>query len=141
MIDNNSPKLRVMAVEDNAIDLEFLKHKLFKLTMAYEMTSFTQAEDALFFLQKSLDDPQSNPLPQLFFLDLKLPGESGLELLKKIKSHPEFAKIPVIMMTVSDKIEDLVSTYKHGGTFFMRKPWDEKILQEVLAQLKIWNKI
>jgi len=42
---------------------------------------------------------------------------------------------------VSDKIEDLVSTYKHGGTFFMRKPWDEKILQEVLAQLKIWNKI
>ena len=64
--------------------------------------------------------------PELIFLDIKLPGESGLELARKIKST--HAEIVVAMLTSYDLPEYREAAYKSGANYFFAKgtsPWEE----------------
>ena len=65
-----------------------------------------------------------NHCPQLLVLDLKLPKIDGFEVLKKIKSHPEAKKIPVIVLTGSKDINDWVESYDLGVDCLLQKTSD-----------------
>ncbi|HEX4156677.1 MAG TPA: sigma-54 dependent transcriptional regulator [Acidobacteriaceae bacterium] len=66
----------------------------------------------------------------LLLLDLALPGESGIDLLPRIKSlAPE---LPIIMITAYGTVGNVVDAIRAGASNFIQKPWDnEKLLADI----------
>ena len=77
--------------------------------------------------------------PDLLLLDLKMPGKTGHEVLEVIKADDELRKIPVAVLTSSDRDEDIARSYGLGGNHFLTKPEDpaelELRLRALLANL------
>ena len=73
--------------------------------------------------------------PDLILLDLKMPGRTGLEVLEAIKADDEFRRIPVAVLTSSDRDEDVAQSYGLGGNHFITKPENPAELEVRLRSL------
>lgn len=78
--------------------------------------SFTSATEALAQL-----DAGAEP-PQVLVSDIRMPGESGLELLKKVKTR--FPALPVIIMTAYSDLDSAVAAFQGGAFEYLPKPFD-----------------
>lgn len=78
--------------------------------------SFASADEALEKLRHSA------ALPRLLLSDLRMPGTSGLELLRLCKAR--FADLPIIIMTAYSDLESTVSALKGGAFEYLSKPFD-----------------
>ena len=74
-------------------------------------------------------------MPDLVLLDLKMPGRSGHEVLQTIKGDDELRKIPVAVLTSSDRDEDVAQSYGLGGNHFITKPENPAELEQRLRSL------
>jgi two-component system, sensor histidine kinase ChiS len=76
----------------------------------------------------------------LIMLDLMMPDMYGLNLLKKIKSDPNFADIPIILQTGSSDENEIVKALDMGIVCFIRKPYKKKdILEEIENTIRLRN--
>ncbi len=143
MIEPSKSLLNILLVDDEPSAVHLLSHHLKDLKIDHQMTVFRTGEEAVEYLEGRIarEGIERKPLPDLIFLDLRLPGENGLEALAQIKTNPNLRNIPVIVSTVSKEQEDLIESYKRGGTFFLQKSNDEKMLGVVLQQLKAFNRL
>jgi len=71
--------------------------------------------------------------PELVLLDLMLPGEDGLTILKKLRSSPATAEIPVIMATAKDSEFDKVIGLDSGADDYLAKPFG---MMEMISRIK-----
>ena len=76
--------------------------------------------------------------PELILLDIMLPGDDGLELLKKLKSSPKTKGIPVIMVTAKGSEYDKVVGLDSGADDYVTKPFGmmELVAYQGSAQTK-----
>lgn len=75
--------------------------------------------------------------PDLLVLDLMLPGESGLEVCKKIRADESYRRIPVIMLTAKGSETDKIVGLELGADDYMSKPFSTKeLVARVKAQLR-----
>jgi len=82
------------------------------------------------------------PHPDLVLLDLQMPRMNGLEVLAEIKQHPQWKRIPVVMMTSSDKEQDILTAYNLHANCYVTKPIDmEKFLEVVRSIEDFWLSI
>lgn len=83
-----------------------------------------------------------SPVPGLILLDLNMPRMDGREALKEIKSHPDFRRIPVIVLTTSKAEEDIIRSYDIGANSFIVKPVTAEGFIEVIRSLqRYWLEI
>lgn len=66
--------------------------------------------------------------PDLIILDIMLPGQSGLDVCRKVKSNPELKNIPVIMISAKSEELDVVLGLELGADDYVTKPFSAKIL-------------
>ena len=66
--------------------------------------------------------------PELIILDIMLPGLSGLDVCRKLKSHPELAKIPIVMISAKSEEVDIVLGLELGADDYVSKPFSLKVL-------------
>ncbi len=66
--------------------------------------------------------------PDLVVLDIMLPGQSGLDVCRKLKSHPDLKDIPVIMISAKSEELDVVLGLELGADDYVTKPFSPKIL-------------
>ena len=71
--------------------------------------------------------------PELILLDIMLPGDDGLELLKKLKSSPKTKGIPVIMVTAKGSEYDKVVGLDSGADDYVTKPFG---MMELVSRIK-----
>lgn len=64
----------------------------------------------------------NHAMPDLIISDIKMPGESGLQFLEKVKA--KFPNIPVIIMTAFSDLDSAVDSYAHGAYEYLPKPFD-----------------
>ena len=64
----------------------------------------------------------NHDMPDLIISDIKMPGESGLQFLEKVKA--KFPNIPVIIMTAFSDLDSAVDSYAHGAYEYLPKPFD-----------------
>jgi DNA-binding NtrC family response regulator len=69
--------------------------------------------------------------PDVIFLDINLPGISGVEVLKAVKELDE--AIPVVMMTANDDNALAAEAIKHGAFSYVPKPFDLRYMDHLLA--------
>ena len=77
--------------------------------------------------------------PELFLLDIELPGMNGYEVCRMIKDTPDWKNIPVIFLSGHDTPEDAWAGYDAGGQDFIAKPFDVGELYrklEIIFQLE-----
>lgn len=72
-------------------------------------------------------------LPELILLDIMLPGEDGLSILKRLKSDSRTAGIPVILLTAKDSEMDKVRGFDCGADDYIPKPFG---MMELVARVK-----
>ena len=75
----------------------------------------------------------SQPLPQLILLDLMLPGEDGLSVLRRLRGANDTCRIPVILLTAKDSEYDKVIGLESGADDYITKPFG---MMELLARIK-----
>ncbi|NQE62857.1 hypothetical protein E1H18_3113 [Caulobacter sp. RHG1] len=74
--------------------------------------------------------------PDAILLDVRIPGQSGLDALMTLKDS-DFASIPVLMLTGDGRLDRIVQAMQLGATGYVMKPFDgPKLVGEVRAMLK-----
>jgi CheY-like chemotaxis protein len=98
-------------------------------------------EEAIAFLNR--EGPYSTaPRPDLILLDLKMPRMDGHEVLAIIKEHPDWKRIPVVIMTACDDEKDIFQAYDHHANCYITKPIDmEKFIEAVRSIEDFWMSI
>lgn len=66
--------------------------------------------------------------PDLVILDIMLPGQNGLDVCRKMKSHPELKNIPVVIISAKDEELDVVLGLELGADDYVPKPFSPRIL-------------
>ena len=80
-----------------------------------------EALEFVFGTSSEVDREEPKQL-KLILLDLKLPRLDGYEVLKRIKSDPRTARIPVVMLTSSSEARDVMRNYDMGANSYVIKP-------------------
>ncbi len=66
--------------------------------------------------------------PDLVILDIMLPGQSGLDVCRKIKTNPDLKDIPVIIISAKSEELDVILGLELGADDYVTKPFSPKIL-------------
>ena len=82
---------------------------------------------------KSFWQAINEKLPRLIVLDIMLPGEDGLEVLKKLRTFPSTRKLPVMMLTAKGTEHDKVMGLDSGADDYLPKPFG---MMELVARVK-----
>lgn len=94
----------------------------------------TSGFDCLGFASgKELFEELSNTIPDLIMLDIMLPEEDGLSILKKLKNNENTSSIPIIMSTAKGSEYDKVIGLELGADDYLVKPFG---MMEMLARIK-----
>ena len=73
-------------------------------------------------------------LPDLIMLDAMMPGLSGFEVLRRLKSDPALRSVPVIMVTAKGHERDVLSGLRGGAVDYVVKPFS---LKELAARVEL----
>ena len=94
---------QILLVEDDGNDVFFFRRALRKAELDLPLQLVTDGEQAVRYLNGDgkYRDRGAHPLPDIIFLDLKLPYLSGMEVLEFIQKQPALHKIEVIVLTSS----------------------------------------
>jgi len=128
-------RIKVLVVEDNPDDEIIIKRAMRKGDVKCDLYFARDGEEALDFLSrknKFVDVPR----PDLILLDLNLPKISGFEVLDKIKCDDRLRRIPVIVLTISEREEDMVKAYDSGAASFMTKPVDSRDFERLIETVQ-----
>jgi two-component system alkaline phosphatase synthesis response regulator PhoP len=113
----------IYCVEDDRSIRELIIYAL--KSNGYEATGFSEGRP--FF--KALE----SGLPSLILLDIMLPGEDGIEILKQLKASPKTRHIPIIMLTAKSTEYDKVLGLDSGADDYITKPFG---IMEFLSRVK-----
>jgi chemotaxis family two-component system response regulator Rcp1 len=115
--------IEILLVEDVAEEAEMTMGVLSSGRVRNRLHWVADGEEALEFLSRKGRHADA-PLPDLILLDLNMPRMNGLEVLTEIKQHPLWKRIPVVMMTASDKEQDILTAYDRHANCYVTKPLD-----------------
>ncbi len=112
-----------LIIEDEEDISELLKVTLQGIGLSPKQ--FQSGEDGL---QAALKISAHSKL-EMILLDLMLPGLDGLEVCKRLKTHEQTAKIPIVMVSAKGEESDVVRGLELGADDYLTKPFSPKILQ------------
>ena len=72
-------------------------------------------------------------MPELVLLDIMLPEEDGLSILRKLRARPATKRLPIIMLTAKNSEYDRVIGLDHGADDFVSKPYS---MLELIARIR-----
>jgi CheY-like chemotaxis protein len=78
------------------------------------------------------------PRPGLILLDIRLPKLDGHEVLRHIKSDPALRAIPVIMLTTSERDDEITACYEAGANSYVSKPVKFSDFVQTIRSLKLY---
>jgi putative two-component system response regulator len=79
-------------------------------------------------------------LPDVILLDIMMPGMTGFEVCQRIRSDPQIAEIPIIVLTAPDDRDSLLNALKAGADDFISKPFDRFELRARLLGITRLNR-
>jgi CheY-like chemotaxis protein len=114
----------ILLVEDNPADVEITIEAFRRSHKGNRVSVCRDGEEALEFLfqRGRYARAGSAPRPDLILMDLNLPRKSGAEVIEQLKTTDQFREIPVVVLTTSDRDEDIQRCYKIGANNYLIKP-------------------
>jgi len=133
-------EVEILIVEDNPHDAELAIRALKKNRLANHVTHLVDGEEALDFLfgQGKYAGRDTTNVPRVILLDLKMPKVDGLEVLQKIKSHPDTKNIPVVILTSSDEDPYITRSFELGAEKYIVKPVEFNNFAKIISELGMY---
>ncbi|MCK0138754.1 phosphate regulon transcriptional regulator PhoB [Aliiroseovarius sp. F47248L] len=113
----------VLLVEDEPAQREILRYNL--SAEGYDVTMAENGDDALILIEEVK--------PDLVLLDWMLPGVSGIEICRRLKTRKETRAIPVIMLSARSEEVDRVRGLETGADDYVVKPFS---VSELMARIR-----
>ena len=121
--------MKILLIDDDSDDRVLFREALQEVSP--ETICVTEGDG-----RKALSDlVESNPLPDLIFVDINMPRISGWDCLEKIKAQEVTKSIPVIMYTTSSLERDVEKAFRSGAACLLTKPADYCELKRCLGEL------
>ena len=125
----------ILLVEDRSADVDLTKRAFAKRKLLNPITVARDGEEALALFERW---EAGEPIPICILLDLKMPKVNGLEVLRRLKSHPQFSTIPVIVLTTSTEDRDVEEAYKLGCNSYIVKPVEFEKFMDVASNIEVY---
>ena len=109
---------QILLVDDNPTNLQVLYQTLGG--HGYRLLAARSGKDAIAIAERAL--------PDLILLDVMMPEMDGIQVLDRIRTNPQFASLPVILVTAKGQDEDVLAGYKTGADYYITKPFTARQL-------------
>lgn len=137
---SGKPKLKpILLAEDDPLDAELTLRTLRALPLFNQVIHVTDGQEVLDYLfGEGRFAGAETEEPALIILDLKMPKLSGIDVVKHLKEDGKRKHIPIVMLTSSHELKDVVASYGAGLNSYVVKPVDMKQFQEVVTSLGLY---
>jgi len=127
-------------VEDNIHDAEMTIRALRKVNLSNNLVHVKDGEEALDFIfaRGKFSGRETERLPKVILLDIKMPKVDGIEVLRQLKSHDTSKAIPVVIMTSSKEEQDVIRSYQLGVNSYVVKPVDFEGFAKAVSELGLY---
>ena len=134
-------ELDILAAEDSRDDVKLLEMALQRCGGIRSLRIVSDGRELVAYLSGEIpfEDP-TRQVPNIVFMDLKMPRMDGFEVLEWLRNNPNCSVIPVIVMSNSAIEEDILRAYRLGANAFFQKPINFAELEATLrAILTFWS--
>jgi len=132
---NNQP---ILIAEDDADDRYLLQTAFAEVGCSEQIDFVENGIEVLNYLDNIYagNDIDIKVLPGFILLDLNMPKKDGREVLKELKQHPVFKKIPVIVFTTTKNEIEIKRCYELGANSYIIKPISFDALLKVVENIR-----
>jgi CheY-like chemotaxis protein len=131
----NRPKTvkTLLYVDDDPTDRLLVQTACERARVSFLLKTAESGVEAIRYLggEGPFADRVEHPLPDLIFVDLKMPEMDGFQVLRWIRSHPATRTTPVALYTASLIPEDIAKAHSDGANYFITKPSDLTVLLDI----------
>ena len=133
-------KKSILLVEDNPDDVDLTLRALRRHYVRNTVVVVNDGAEALdyIFATGNYADRDAADLPTVVLLDLKLPKIDGVEVLGRLRGDERTRLLPVVVLTSSDREQDIIDSYRNGCNSYVRKPVDFDQFAEAVQQLGLY---
>lgn len=133
----NYNNIDIVFVDDNMDDATLTLHALRKGGLTNTIIHLKDGAEALSYIYAEgiYASRNKSQHPKVILLDLKMPKVSGIEVLEKLKSDPEFKTIPIVILTSSKEDPDVKKCYELGVNSYIVKPVESENFFTAIKEL------
>ncbi len=133
-------EVEILLVEDNPNDAELAVRALKKQNLGNNLIHVEDGAEALDFIygMGKYSSRNTNNIPKVILLDLKLPKIGGIEVLQKVKADPRTKSIPVVVLTSSAEDPDIKKCYELGANSYIVKPVQFDNFAKTIANIGLY---
>ena len=128
-----APSKKILIVDDEPDILEFLQYNLKR--EGYEVVTASDGKQAIVVAERER--------PDLIILDIMMPEMDGVETCRVLRSHKDFAEVPVAFLTARDEDFSQIAALDVGGDDYITKPIKPRVLvsriQALLRRVNRFN--
>ena len=136
-----SQPVELLLVEDNEDDVVIIQEVFADMRLATLIKVAQDGEEALAYLQRK-GKYKGVRMPDIVLLDINMPKKNGFEVLEEMKKDTRLRSLPVIMLTTSQREEDVVRSYATGACSYIHKLVDLKQFKHFMMQfVHYWTSI
>lgn len=117
----------VLVIEDEPNIIEAISFILSR--DGWSVATHSNGHDAVGVVQSAM--------PDLVILDVMLPGKSGFDILRELRSAEATRTLPVLMLTAKGQVKDREMAERAGASRFMTKPFSNAEVLEVVRELVV----
>ncbi len=123
----------ILIADDDPDDLNIFLQALSKRDPHVSVHFVTDGQKVIEFLECCLPDE----LPSLILLDYKMPILSGPEVLQKLSTHPDYAHLPKVIWSTSERSQDIENCVRLGAAGYFVKPASSNELDELIQKIEL----
>jgi CheY-like chemotaxis protein len=132
----------IVLVEDDDGHAELVERNLKRAGVANGIHRLRDGQEAIdFVLAQGPYSGRNAPHSMLLLLDIKMPRVDGVEVLRQLKSNPQTALVPVIMLTTTDDPREIQRCYELGCSVYITKPVDYQAFVEAINRLGLFLQV
>lgn len=122
-------KLHIVLAEDDQDDRKLFINVFNDIKIGHTLQLCDDGVELMDYLKNTQE------LPHIIFLDLKMPGKSGIECLKEIKSDKRLSDITIAIYSTFSRTATVEETFILGANVFIKKPDDFDELKKILTEV------
>jgi CheY-like chemotaxis protein len=121
--------IKIVVCDDNWAESPLFEFTLRNIGIEYELDWVDDGIELLIYLTTA------EILPDIIFLDVHMPGKSGLQWLEEIRSNPRWNNIPIIIQSSAGPTRDIEAAFYGGADLFILKSDFSKDFQKTLKTI------
>ena len=129
----------ILIADDDAGHARLIEKNLHRAGLHNPVVRFENGQEILDFLfSRGTGSKRSPGTSYLLLLDIRMPKQDGVEVLRQVKLDAELRKLPIIMLTTTDDPREVARCHGLGCSNYIVKPVDYEKFSEAIKQLGLF---